>query len=66
MPVDGCVVSGHGQVDESHITGESLPVDKNPDDIVFSGSLNINGVLLIRATHVGQDTTLGQIVKLVT
>lgn len=65
VPVDGRVVEGTGQVDESHITGESLPVDKVPNSLVFSGSLNLDGNLTIRATHVGQETTLAQIVRLV-
>ncbi|OQR71264.1 copper-transporting ATPase 1-like, partial [Tropilaelaps mercedesae] len=64
VPVDGRVLEGQSQVDEAHITGESLPVDKGPEDIVYSGSINLNGVLIIRATHVGQETTIGQIVKL--
>jgi heavy metal translocating P-type ATPase len=63
--VDGVVASGSGSVNQSAITGESMTVEKKVADEVFAGTLNEVGTLEIRVTRLGQDTTLGQIVKLV-
>ncbi len=65
VPVDGVVVEGHSAVDESLVTGESLPVEKGPGDRVVGGSVNRTGSLRVRATQVGADTVLAQIVRLV-
>lgn len=65
VPVDGVVVEGASSVDESALTGESIPVDKSPGDTVISASINKSGVFTLRATRVGQDTTLAQMIRLV-
>ncbi|MGI8412128.1 MAG: heavy metal translocating P-type ATPase [Solirubrobacteraceae bacterium] len=65
IAVDGPVRSGTGSVDEAAITGESVPVDKDPGDEVFAGTLNGTGALEILAGRVGEETTLGQIRRLV-
>jgi Cu+-exporting ATPase len=65
IPVDGVVTEGKSTVDESTITGESLPVQKNEGDNVTGATLNKNGLLKFRATRVGRETVLAQIIKLV-
>jgi len=65
LPVDGTVVDGASAVDESMLTGESLPVDKQPGDEVFGATLNRTGSFRFRATKVGRDTALQQIIRLV-
>jgi len=65
VPVDGVVVEGASSVDESMLTGESLPVPKKAGDRVVGATLNKNGVLTVRAEKVGQDTVLARIVKMV-
>ncbi len=65
IPVDGVVVSGTTTVDESALTGESRPVDKAAGDALSAGALNGNGGITMRATRVGADTTLAQIIRLV-
>jgi len=64
IPVDGIVVDGHSFIDESMITGESVPVEKNVGDTVFSATINKTGALKFRAVKVGRETTLAQIVRL--
>jgi len=65
LPVDGVVVEGHSAVDESMLTGESLPVDKKPGDQVIGATINKQGLLKFEATQVGAQTALAQIVRLV-
>ncbi|MFU1878437.1 heavy metal translocating P-type ATPase, partial [Enterococcus faecium] len=65
MPVDGVVVEGRTSVDESMLTGESIPVEQESGDEVSGASINKNGSIDYRATRVGSDTTLSQIIKLV-
>ena len=65
IPVDGQVREGRSTVDESMLTGESMPVTKSEGDTVFAATLNLSGAVRLTATKVGEDTTLAQIVKLV-
>ncbi len=65
IPVDGVVVDGRSSVDESMLTGESLPVGKNPGDEVIGGTINKLGLLKFEATRIGKETALAQIIKLV-
>ena len=65
IPVDGRVESGESSVDESMLTGESVPVEKVPGDGVFGATMNTTGVLRVTATHVGRETALQQVVRLV-
>lgn len=65
IPVDGTVLEGHTAIDESMLTGESMPVDKKAGDTVYAASLNTNGVIQFRAEKIGSDTALAHIIKLV-
>lgn len=65
IPVDGVVISGNSSVDESMMTGEPIPVDKSPGERVFGATVNLQGRLRIRATGIGKDTALAQIIRLV-
>jgi Cd2+/Zn2+-exporting ATPase len=65
IAADGVIVSGQGSLNQANITGESLPVDKKPGDEVFASTQNLTGVLEIRVTRAGQDTTLGKVRDLI-
>lgn len=65
IPLDGVVVKGNSGVDEAMITGESIPVSKTEGDNVIGGSINVNGVLYVRITKIGEDTTLAKIIRFV-
>jgi len=65
IPLDGVVIEGESSVNQAPITGESVPVDKEPSDEVFAGTINGNGSLVVRATKVSSETTLSRIIKLV-
>ena len=65
IPVDGLILEGHSSVDESMLTGESLPVEKQPGDKVVGGSINHQGSIIFRAEKVGKETALAQIIRLV-
>jgi Cd2+/Zn2+-exporting ATPase len=65
VAADGVIVAGQGSFNQSTITGESLPVDKKPEDEVFAGTQNLTGVLEIKVSRAGQDTTLGRVHELI-
>lgn len=65
VPVDGEILEGHSSLDESMVTGESLPVEKHIGDKVTGGTVNQTGAFVMKATHVGEDTLLSRIVKMV-
>ncbi len=65
VAADGLIVTGQGSFNQANITGESLPVDKKPGDEVFAGTQNLTGVLEIRVSRAGQDTTLGKVRELI-
>ena len=65
IPIDGEVVAGHSAVDESPITGESIPVEKEKDSPVFAGTINGDGTLEVKVTRLAQDTTLARVIQLV-
>lgn len=65
VPVDGVIIEGNSSIDESMLTGESIPVDKSIDDEVIGGTINKHGTFKFRATKVGKETVLSQIIKLV-
>ena len=65
IPVDGVVLEGHSTVDEAMLTGEPVPVEKNPEDQVTGGTLNQSGSFILRAERVGSDTVLARIVQMV-
>lgn len=65
IPVDAEVISGHSAVDESMLTGESLPVDKASGDVVYSATVNANGTLRVKAKNIGKDTVLSNIIRVV-
>ncbi|KAA0769393.1 heavy metal translocating P-type ATPase [Bacillus sp. TE8-1] len=65
IPVDGEIVEGKSAIDESMLTGESIPVDKSIGDVVIGSTINKNGFLKVKATKVGRDTALAQIIKVV-
>ena len=65
VPANGVIVSGQGSLNQSTITGESLPADKKPGDEVFAGTQNLTGVLEIRVSRAGQETTLGRVRELI-
>lgn len=65
IPVDGVIVEGHSVVDESALTGESLPIDKSVGDTVTAAAINKSGSFIFEATKVGEDTTLAQMIRLV-
>jgi Cd2+/Zn2+-exporting ATPase len=65
VAADGVILTGQGSFNQANITGESLPVDKKPEDEVFAGTQNLTGVLEVRVTRAGQDTTLGRVRDLI-
>lgn len=65
IPLDGVITKGSTSVDEAMLTGESLPVEKGEGDTVTGGSINLNGLIYVKVTHTGDDTTLSKIIKFV-
>ena len=65
VPADGDILTGNGSINQANITGESLPVDKNPGDTVFQGTINIDGVLEVKVTKVGVETEFGRVRELI-
>ncbi len=65
VPVDGVVLEGTSALDESAITGEAMPIEKTVGDPLYAGTLNHNGLLRVRAERIGENTTLGQVIRLV-
>lgn len=65
IPVDGIIIQGEAAINEASLTGESMPVDKTINDMVYTGTINTNGALEIRTKKTGEDTTLGKIIRII-